>query len=359
MNAEMEARAEARQERADARQEKANAEMKASQERASAKMKVVQAEIKAAQAEIEARADARQDKADARLDQCKEEIKSRQEKADADAKARYERSLTTMRSIPSDIDRSLQQQIVDWKVIFLSSEERTRICRVLPMACPDNSEGDVIISEESSEEMDSTRLEATPEETEADVITSEESSEEIEPTNLGATPQETEAALERYKLRENEINAENIGSSEDRYGEKRSAARRRRGAKKRSQASVGSQQKLSAARKRVIRRAIPAGRKGNIRKGPGKDSTARRAPKGRRLVKVRRRGHEYNIGIMNRGPKNQLRLRRTSSKNYRTPMKLEEENRIDSSTIELQDVIYWTFWGVRPQPKCKKVIRTD
>jgi hypothetical protein len=70
MNAEMEARVEARQERADVRQEKANAEMKAcqemanaemkaSQEMVSAEMKVVQAENKAAYAEMEARAVAR------------------------------------------------------------------------------------------------------------------------------------------------------------------------------------------------------------------------------------------------------------------------------------------------------------
>jgi hypothetical protein len=127
------------------------------------------------------------------------------------------------------------------------------------------------------------------------------SSEEMEATNLEATPEETEAPVERQDFVKEEINAENIVSSEDRYGYLRLAVRRRRGAKKRSQDSVGSRQKLSAARKRVVRRAIPAERKGNIRKGPGKDSTARRAPKGRRIVKIRRRGQDCNIGIWNRG----------------------------------------------------------
>jgi hypothetical protein len=148
-------------------------------------------------------------------------------------------------------------------------------------------------------------------------------SEEMEATNLDATLEAAESAVERQKLRENEINADNTVSSEDRYGEQRLVVRRRRGAKKRTQDSVGSRQKVSAARKRVIRRAIPAVRKGNIRKGPGKDSTARRAPNGRRLVKIRRRGQECNIGIRNRDPKDQLRLWRTSSRNYRTPMQLE------------------------------------
>jgi hypothetical protein len=96
----------ARQEEAAAHQEKRIAEMKASQERASA-------EIKAAQAEMETRADARQDKADAKIEvrfnQFNEEIKARQ--ADAQADAHVERMEAIIRSIPSDIDRILQQQI--------------------------------------------------------------------------------------------------------------------------------------------------------------------------------------------------------------------------------------------------------
>jgi hypothetical protein len=56
------------------------------------------------------------------------------------------------------------------------------------------------------------------------------------------------------------------------------------GLKKRSQDSVGSRQKSSAARKRVIRRAVPAVRKGNIRKGRGKDSAARIASRGETTV---------------------------------------------------------------------------
>jgi cell pole-organizing protein PopZ len=106
---------------------------------------------------------------------------------------------------------------------------------------------------------------------------------EMEATTLEANPEETEAAVERQDLFKEEINLENIGSSEDRCKDQRLAARRRRGTKKRSQDSAGSRQKSSAARKRVIRRAIPVVRKGNIRKGPSKDGTARGAPKGRRL----------------------------------------------------------------------------
>jgi hypothetical protein len=57
------------------------------------------------------------------------------------------------------------------------------------VACPDNSEGDVITFEKNSEEMDATRLEVNPE--------------------------ETEAAVERPELFEKEKTyAENIGSSD-------------------------------------------------------------------------------------------------------------------------------------------------
>jgi predicted nucleic acid-binding Zn-ribbon protein len=65
--------------------------------------------------EMEARADARQDKADAKIEarfnQFNEEIKAHQAKADAQADAHVERMEAIMCSIPSDIDRILQQKI--------------------------------------------------------------------------------------------------------------------------------------------------------------------------------------------------------------------------------------------------------
>jgi hypothetical protein len=81
-------------------------------------------------------------------------------------------------------------------------------------------------------------------------------------TNFEATPEETEAPVERQDLFKEEMNVDNIRSSEDRCEEQRLVVRRRRGAKKRSQDSFGSRQKVSAARKQVIHRAIPAVRKG-------------------------------------------------------------------------------------------------
>jgi hypothetical protein len=59
-----------------------------------------------------------------------------------------------------------------------------------------------------------------------------------------ATPEETEAAVECQDLFKEELNMDNIASSQDRYGEQGLIVRRRRGAKKRSQDSIGSRQKL-------------------------------------------------------------------------------------------------------------------
>jgi hypothetical protein len=98
-------------------------------------------------------------------------------------------------------------------------------------------------------------------------------------------PEETQATVEYQELQMEEADAENIGSSEDRFGDRRLGVRRRRGAKKRSQDSVGSRQKVSAVRKRVIRRAVPAVRKGQMRKSPGKDNVARGATRRKTLEK--------------------------------------------------------------------------
>jgi hypothetical protein len=166
--------------------------------------------------------------------------------------------------------------------------------------------------------------------------------------------------VKRQELFKEETNFDNIGSSEDRSGYQRLAVRRRRGAKKRPQASVGSRQKVSAARKRVTHRAIPAVRKGNIRKGPGKDGSSRGAPKGRRLQKTHRINLGCNIGIRNRGPKDQLCLRmwRTSRRKFKKPIQLEKNTRIFRSMNGLRKANRWTFWKVRPPPKCKKELRT-
>jgi hypothetical protein len=182
----------------------------------------------------------------------------------------------------------------------------------------------------------------------------------MEATNLEATPEATEATVEWQDLFKEEINNENFESSEDRSGEQRLVVRCRRGAKKRTQDSVGFRQKLSAARKRVVRRAIPAVRKGNIRKCPGKNNVAKVASRGKKLVKRQQNSCECEDGRLVRDLKKRLslRMRRTSGRNFKKPVQLEKKKRIFESTNGLRKANKWTFWKVRPPPKRKKELRT-
>jgi hypothetical protein len=133
--------------------------------------------------------------------------------------------------------------------------------------------------------------------------------------------------------------------------------RRRRGAKKRIRDSVGSRQKLSAACKRVIRRAVPAVRKGQMCKGPGKDHTTKGAPKGRRLKNIRRRCQECSVRIRNRGLKDQLCLWRERTYN-RIIRKTSELTSLFDLLIATREINKNAFWMVRPPPKRKKELRT-
>jgi membrane protein involved in colicin uptake len=199
-----------RQEEAAARQEKAEADAKARQEK-------VEAHVKARHEE----AAARQEKATAELKAAHAEMKAAQAEMEAMGEARQEKMKA---DINASIEVIQEKRIAELKAAILASFRGTTIYQTETTSC----------------------------------------SEEMEATNLEATSEATEAAVERQDLFNEELNAENIGSSEDRSGYRRLFVRRRRGAKKRTQDSVGSRQKSSAARKRVIRRAIPAVRKGHI-----------------------------------------------------------------------------------------------
>jgi hypothetical protein len=304
-------------------------------------------EMKARQEKADADAKARQEKADAdaeaRQEKMKAEIKANinanitaiQEKADADAKARHE-----------EVVARQEKATVELKTAILASFRRSTTCQT---ETPSSSEG-----------MDATRLEATPEETEANVITFEESSEEMDATRIEATSGATEAAVERLEILKEEINVDNIGSLVDRYEDRRLVLRRRRGAKKRIQDSVGFRQKLSAARKRVIRRAVTAVRKGNIRKGPGRKSVGRVHPKSRTFGKKQWKNSECGNVRVDRDLKKRLglRMQRKSGGKSKKITRLEMVNIVVGSTTGVQGVNDWTFWKVRPPPKRKKELRT-
>jgi hypothetical protein len=89
-----------------------------------------------------------------------------------------------------------------------------------------------------------------------------------------------------------------------------------------------------------------------MHKRPGSENTARRIPQ-------RRMCPELNMGRDNRVMRKQLTLtkERTSDLIIRKPIATKTTKQVGSS-IGLQEVGDWTFWNVRPLPKCKKVQKT-
>jgi hypothetical protein len=81
---------------------------------------------------------------------------------------------------------------------------------------------------------------------------------------MEANREKSEAVAVHHEVPNEEAAVDTIGTREDRYGDRHLAAWRRRQPKKRTQGDGGSRQKLTAARGRLIRRAIPSPRKGAV-----------------------------------------------------------------------------------------------
>jgi hypothetical protein len=120
-----------------------------------------------------------------------------------------------------------------------------------------------------------------------------------------------------------ELNVDTVRSFEDPHMDQHLVVRSRRQWKKRTQGKGGGSRKMMAATRRLmILRAV------HIRKGPGRDSVARRTPKKRTFVKRRRK--TCKSGIKDRTDRRQLQLRieRTSDKIVRKTVKLEVTKRM-------------------------------
>jgi hypothetical protein len=83
-------------------------------------------------------------------------------------------------------------------------------------------------------------------------------------------PDEPKVVAEQQEVPEGATDEEGFGATEYRTGEQCLAMRRHRQRKKRAQGNGGPRQKFAAARGRFTRRAVPAMRKGHVRRGPGK-----------------------------------------------------------------------------------------
>jgi hypothetical protein len=279
-----------------------------------------EANAKARHEEAEARqqwAEAHQEKADANAKACHEKAEvrqqraeARQEKINAEMKASQERTTAEMKAVQAEI-KAAYAEMEAW------AEARNERFLARLDGLTSYGEGTMTCQTETTS-----------------------SSEEMEATNLESTPEATEAAVERQELFEEETNFDTIGSSEDRCEVQRLAVRHRRGAKKRSQGSVGSRQKLSAAWKRVIRRAVPAVQKGNIRKVPGRSSVGRVHPKSRTFGKKQRSNSECGNGRLDRDFKKRLglRIQRKSGGNSKKTTRLEMVNPVVGSINGVQGV---------------------
>jgi hypothetical protein len=175
------------------------------------------AEIQAAKADINAKTEVGQ-----------EEMKARQDKADAEAQAHHDQ---------------LKQDIKGHMEVILEGQgscgKRTTTCQELSVVCPENAKAGL-------------------KEMKAGVITFEDSSDKMDTMDLEANAEAMEVVMEGKKLHKEKLNVDAIRSSEDRYRDRRLVVRRCQWVKRWKQDSVGSQQKLFAAKKPLIRSAIPA-----------------------------------------------------------------------------------------------------
>jgi hypothetical protein len=158
--------------------------------------------------------------------------------------AKVERLLADNREIKADnaemmatMRRGEEEMI---KAITGASQESTEACEVKVKALPEKTE-------------------ACPEVTHACL------EEEKEPA-----PEESESVAEPEEVPERTTEQETGQVAEDRTGELRLAIKRRRQRKKRAQIDGEPRQKFAAFRGWLTRRAVPATRKGHVRKGPGK-----------------------------------------------------------------------------------------
>jgi hypothetical protein len=201
------------------------------------------------------------------------------------------------------------------------------------------------------------------------------------------TPDKTEVVAESWEVPKGGTDEETRAGTEDRTGEQRLAMRCHRQRKKRAQVNGGPRQKFAAARKQFTRCAVPAMRKGHVRRGlgtkcrhggirgPGKASCAgkkgmakynleRGTPEGRTYEKRRRMRPECNSGIrrLSKTSSNRregrtekldqcLEAKRTHHEVTRQSLRLEIARLMVGSYIGLREQGNGTLWKCRPPPK--------
>jgi hypothetical protein len=137
---------------------------------------------------------------------------------------------------------------------------------------------------------------------------------------MEANPGELQPVAVHQEVPKEEV-VEMIGALKDQY----LAVGHHQQTKKRTHGDGGSQRKLAATRGQFTCRAVPAPCKGHGLQGPGRDTVARRALKGRALERRRWMHQECNSGVRDQNLKEQQHLRkeRTSGRVFRKVFMLE------------------------------------
>jgi hypothetical protein len=211
--------------------------------------------------------------------------------------------------------------------------------------------------------------------------------------NLEEAKRENEAESKAERTADKE---EKFGATKDRAGELRLVLRRRSQLKKRAQEKGEPRQKFAAFRGRFTRRAVPAMRKGHVRRGPGKrcrrsgvrgpGKTFRSRLDGRRLkqrqtqVNMARETHEgrtdekrrrtrpecssgirklnqtFRTGKRGRIVKRDrsLDMKRTHHKAIRRSLFMDIAKLIFESSVGLREPGDELLWKCRPPPKRKR-----
>jgi hypothetical protein len=134
-------------------------------------------------------------------------------------------------------------------------------------------------------------------ETEVELTTDNQMIEKnVDIINKGAT----EAVAERQELHMEVANVDTVRSLDDRCLDQQINVRRRRNLKKRTQGNRVSRKEPIAVHTRVTRHAVPAVSKGNKRKRPRSDSSARRIAESRTASVETEIRPEFRLGIDDR-----------------------------------------------------------
>jgi DNA repair exonuclease SbcCD ATPase subunit len=184
-----------------------------------------------------------------RMDADKAESKAEREADKAEMKASQEELMAKMDANERKMDSN--QERTDANLKAMKADQREMKAELKAWL------GEMGASRESTEACEE-KTKALPETTEACPMKTRACLEE-----------ETGAVVESLEVPEGATYEETSGGTEDRTGEQRLAVRRHRQRKKRAQVNGGPRQKFAAARGRFTRRAVPAMRKGHVRRGPG------------------------------------------------------------------------------------------